>query len=150
MVPTAFDRLRQVARKEQITKKAAVKASSDASTAALSLYTSLRVNREVCRKPGSVLQVVLTGHRPCHERSDNHLSRRSIAAALKRPTRTRPGQGLQLKAAAFLLGLAPSGVYQKTCHHVLSWSLTPRFHPCLCARMRHRRSVSVALSFSSR
>lgn len=43
------------------------------------------------------------------------------------------------------LGLAPDGVYQVLCHHRSSWSLTPRFHPCLCVQARHRRSISVAL-----
>jgi hypothetical protein len=31
-----------------------------------------------------------------------------------------------------LLGLAPNGVYQEQSHQCSSWSLTPRFHPCLC------------------
>src|SRR5690606_36833182 len=44
---------------------------------------------------------------------------------------THPGPGSQREAAAFLLGLAPGGVSQETRHHAPSWSLTPRFHPCL-------------------
>lgn len=52
--------------------------------------------RKVCRKPGSVLFVVRTGT-TLPLSSDNHLSRPAIADRLKRPTRTRPGQGLKPK-----------------------------------------------------
>jgi len=62
-----------------------------------------------------------------------------------------PGPGLRRYRRRVPLGLAPDGVYQDISRQMSSWSLTPRFHPCLCAdEPRHRRSVSVALSFSSR
>ena len=116
---------------------------------------TLRVmyDRKVCRKPGSVLPVVqrTAPGRPPTYGSDNHLSRPAIAGRLKRPTRTRPGQGLRRSSAAtFLFGLAPDGVYQEQSRQCSSWSLTPRFHPCLCPYKGHRRSISVALSFGSR
>lgn len=52
---------------------------------------------------------------------------------LKRPTQTRLGQRLPLRACVSL-GLAPDGVYQEQSHQCSSWSLTPRFHPCLCRK----------------
>jgi hypothetical protein len=56
--------------------------------------------RKDCRKPGSVLPVVIADDAwpSSHDGGDNHLSRPYIAAWLKRPTRTRPGQGLQSSA----------------------------------------------------
>src|SRR5690606_8630971 len=66
---------------------------------------------------------------------------RCIAARLKRPTQRTPGQGRALrKAPCVLLGLAPDGVYQGISRQMPSWSLTPRFHPCLC-RGRPRPSA---------
>ncbi len=58
-----------------------------------------------------------------------------------RPTWTSAGS-LQ----AVLLGLAPGGVCLAAVSPRRRCALTAPFHPCLCARARHRRCVSVALS----
>ena len=47
------------------------------------------------------------------------------------------------RAACVPLGLAPSGVYQELCHHSSSWSLTPRFHPCLCDSLKSVKPSAV-------
>lgn len=83
--------------------------------------------------------------------SDNHLSRPYVAARLKRPTRTRPGQGLRPRkpprSSSVLLQMgftrgkvasAPRGLL----HHGSTLACA--------AQGGHRRSVSVALSFGSR
>jgi len=41
-----------------------------------------------------------------------------------------PGKGCSLRCRV-PLGLAPDGVYQEQGRPCSSWSLTPRFHPCL-------------------
>src|SRR4051812_2658148 len=89
--------------------------------------------------------------RPSPYLSDNHLSRPSIAEQLKRPTRTRLGLRLQHEAAASSSVLLRMGFTSR----VVTNAARGLLHhgstlACACLAAGHRRSISVALSFSSR
>lgn len=88
---------------------------------------------KACHKPGFVLPAVITDRYPPACGSDNHLSRLSITAQFQRRNPDTPrAKAADLASAVSLFGLAPDGVYQERSRQLSSWSLTPRFHPCLC------------------
>ncbi len=94
-----------------------------------------RLCNEVCRKPGSVLQVVIRtrpgtlAHPPTIEATIIYLGHALLRSSSDQPERARAKPAASLRLAP--LGLAPDGVYQDVCHHTNSGSLTPRFHPYL-------------------
>ena len=77
-------------------------------------------SNQVC-KPGSVI--------------DSHLSRHSVAAVFKPPSRKQPGK------PRFLCGVAPDRVCSNGRFHAIGCALTAPFHPYL----HMRRYISVAL-----
>ena len=89
---------------------------------------------EISRKRSSVLS--------------NHLSRFIVTNKLKRYTRKRGGQPLNVS----LFDLAPGGVYIAIMSPWCWWALTSPFHPYLIYfnKLKYiRRYLSVALSFKS-
>ena len=83
------------------------------------------------RKPGSV-----TGR--CRTPREGHLSRTTgcPASLAAYPELDRGGPPL-----APYLALLPVGFVVPSLSPAARWALTPPFHPCLCGRSRHRRSV---------